>query len=74
MKKVLPGTAKKLWISYKEEKMKQAYGERLFLWKYDWIMRWLEMYRDLSPKKGSEIFNDLRVSAGSFGKNLGIIE
>ena len=57
-----------------DQEMKQGYAQALFVWKYDWIMEWLEIFRDLSPKKGSEIFNDLRVSAGSFGKHLGIIE
>ena len=63
-----------LELSDLEEDMKQIYADRLFFWKYDWIMKWLENFRDLSPKKGSEIFKDLRVSALSFGRYLEVID
>ena len=48
-----------LELSDLEEDMKQIYADRLFFWKYDWIMKWLENFRDLSPKKGSEIFKEI---------------
>tara|TARA_B100001750_G_C15487836_1_gene589353 strand:+ start:566 stop:982 length:417 start_codon:yes stop_codon:yes gene_type:complete len=61
-------------LSDLEEDMKQVYADRLFFYKYDLIMDWLDQFRDLSPKKGSEIFKDLRISAETFGKHLGVIE